>query len=801
ILAILLIAFNLWGQTVTISEKTRNMQKSTGFFDYYWDEATGKIWLEIDKFDFEFLYIVSLSAGLGSNDIGLDRAQLGGTKIVEFQRIGPKLLLVQPNYSFRANSDNNFEIRAVEDAFARSVIWGFKIEAEENERVLVDASDFLLRDGHGVIQTLKNSNQGTYKFDTSKSAFYLPRTKNFPLNTEFEVITTFTGETGGNFVRSVSPDPGSISVRQHYSFVQLPDDNFESREFDPRSGISGTSYLDYATEIDEPLTKRFANRHRISKKNPDAAVSEPVESIVYYVDNGTPEPIRTALVEGARWWDQAFEAAGYKDAFKVEILPGDADPMDLRYNVINWVHRSTRGWSYGSSVVDPRTGEIIKGHVTLGSLRVRQDFLIAEGLLSPYEDGAPSNTQMHDMALSRIRQLSCHEVGHTLGFNHNYMSSTQNRSSVMDYPHPLVKIAADGSIDLSDAYTESIGEWDKVMVAWAYQDFPDNAIEKNELNKILSDAAAAGLSYVTDQDARSPGSAHPYNHLWDNGENAVDELLRVIQIRKLALENFSENNIKPDFPLAALEEVLVPVYLFHRFQVEAASKVIGGAEYYYSMRGDWNKPMNLVPPAEQRRALDAVLETISPDFLTLDERIINLILPRPPGFGQTPELFQGRTGPTFDPVEAAETAAGMVVPFILNPERAARLIEYHSRTPEYPGLGEIIDKLINFTWKSNRKSDLKGVIQRTVDNAVLNGLMDLAANSGASSQVRAISWLKLDELRKWISNSSETMVDENQKAHLLFSKVMIEQFQRDPSKRLITQPLPTPAGSPIGIKH
>src|SRR5882762_1445919 len=555
-------------QTSTIAEKTAGAQKLPGYFDLYWDVKQGKLWLEIDKWNSEFLYQSGLPAGVGSNDIGLDRGQLGTTRVVRFERSGPKVLLIEENLNFRAVSNDADEKRAVHDSFAESVIWGFTAAAEESGHVLVDATDFYLRDAHGVTNALKRAKQGAYRLDASRSAIYLPNTRNFPLNTEVEATLTFIGEDPGRFVRDVTPDPTAITVREHHSFVQLPPAGYKQREFDPRSSLFGISYMDYATPVSEPIVKRFTARHRLEKKDPSAAMSEPVEPIIYYLDRGAPEPIRSALLEGARWWNQAFEAAGYKNAFRVEMLPEGADLMDLRYNVIQWVHRATRGWSYGVSVVDPRTGEIIKGHVTLGSLRVRQDYLIADGLLAPYEKGKSVSPKMQEMALARLRQLAAHEVGHTLGWMHNYSASTVNRSSVMDYPPPYVKLAADGTPDLSAAYATGIGEWDKVSIAFGYQDFAPGTNEGAALNKILLTAFGRGLRYLTDQDARPPGSSSSVAHLWDSGTNAVDELNRLMQVRGAALKRFGENNIREGAPLATLEDVLVPLYLLHRYQVE-----------------------------------------------------------------------------------------------------------------------------------------------------------------------------------------------------------------------------------------
>ncbi len=636
-------------QTPTIQEKTAGMNKYSGYFDFYWEEKTGQIWLEIDRLDQEFLYVNSLAAGLGSNDVGLDRNQLGTTRVVKFHRVGPKVLMIQPNYAFRATSDNPDERKAVEDAFATSVIWGFTVEAEAEGRVLIDLTQFFLRDAHDAAGSLKRTNQGSYQLDKSRSAIYLPNTKNFPKNTELEALLTLTSDNPGEYVREVAPDPTSITLRNHHSFIELPDDGFEPRVFDHRSMYGGrTGYLDFAAPIDQPLRKRFISRHRLAKKDPTAEVSDPVEPIVYYVDRAAPEPIRSALIEGASWWNQAFEAAGYRNAFQVKLMPEGADPLDVRYNVINWVHRSQRGWSYGGGITDPRTGEIIKGHVALGSQRIRQDYMIATGLVGDYQGNPGETSVMKEMALARIRQLSCHEVGHTLGVGHNYASSVNDRASVMDYPHPRIKIAEDGSLDLSDAYDAGVGAWDKVVVEFGYQDFPDGMDEEEALADILDKAFSSGLLYLTNQDAAPAGGAHPLSNDWDNGLHPVDELEHKMKVRKIALDNFSESKVRFGDSLATLEEVLVPIYLFHRYQIEAAASVLGGLYYNHTVRGGAQEAPRLVPGAEQRRALSALLETIEPQNLAIPEKLLDIIPPRAPGYQQHRELFPGNTGIVFE---------------------------------------------------------------------------------------------------------------------------------------------------------
>jgi hypothetical protein len=786
------------GQSPTIAEKTAGAQQMQGYFPMYWDAKLGKLWLEIDKWDSEFLYQSGLSAGVGSNDIGLDRGQLGATRIVRFQRSGPKVLLVQENLDYRANSSDAEERRAVHDSFAESVLWGFSISAEDNGRTLVDATEFFLRDAHGIPAVLHRTKQGDYVLDASRSAIYLPNTRNFPLNTEVEATLTFKSNEPGHWVREVTPDPEAITVREHHSFVQLPPPGYRLRTYDPRSGFFGISYNDYATPISEPLVKRFIARHRLEKKDPGAAVSEPVQPITYYVDRGAPEPIRSALLEGARWWNQAFEAAGFKNAFRVELLPEGADPMDLRYNVIQWVHRSTRGWSYGASVIDPRTGEILKGHVTLGSLRVRQDYLIAEGLLAPYEKGRAVSPQMLEMALARLRQLAAHEVGHTLGLMHNFSASTVNRASVMDYPSPYVKLAPDGSLDISEAYATGIGEWDKIAITYGYEDFPVGSDETTALNRILLDAFSRGQRYLTDQDARPLGSSSSQSHLWDSGPNSVDELHRILLVRSAAMKRMGENAIRDGVPLATIEDVLVPIYLLHRYQVEAASKSIGGMDYVFALRGDGQTPLQIVPPAEQRLALAAVLETVKPETLLLPESLLNIIPPRPPDYERGREDFRIHTSPAFDALAPAEAAAQISLQPLFNAERAARLVEFHARNSANPGLDEFLGAVLSASWKAPHGSGYVAEIARVVDDVVLADLMNLSADVSASDQVRAIASQQLGDLKQWLGKAAAAASDRGQRAHLLFAANQIERFQKDPHKVDLTPPAVPPDGPPIG---
>ena len=777
----------------TIEDTVANAELMEGYFNLYWDNSTGKMYWEIDELDVEFLYQVSMASGLGSNPVGIDRGQLRGTYVLSATRIGPRILMMQPNYRYRASSDNELERRAVEDSFAPSVLWGFDIVAETGTRALVDATDFFLRDARDVTGTIAGRDQGNFSLDKSRSAFYLDNTRAYPENVEVESMLTFTSSNSGRLVNSVAATGGSVTLRQHHSLVKLPDDDFAVRYADPRIGTNGPTIQDYSTAIDEDLQVRLVARHRLQKKDPNAAMSEPVEPIIYYVDSGTPEPIKSALIEGASWWNDAYEAAGFINAFQVMELPAGADAQDVRYNMIHWTHRRTRGYSYGGSVMDPRTGEIIKGNVNLGSLRLRQDYLHGQGLVPGFEylsSVSDGNSASVDMALDRVRQLSAHEVGHTLGFPHNYLASSYGRESVMDYPAPLIEITDAGEIDLSNAYLQRIGEYDKLSVRYAYEQFPPGANEEEELESIVQESIDRGLLFMAYNNNNFVGAGHQFASVWDNGDNLVDQLKHEFEVRRIGMENFSPDLIREGEPYSNLEYVLLPLYMHHRFQLNSAAQSIGGANYRNAVRGDGQTPFTIIDGDEQRDALNTVLSTLSVDFLKLPENVLDLLPPAAYRHTQG-ESFPGRAGLLFDALGAAEASANLSVQQLMHPARMARLVTYGSMG-DYPDLEEVVDSLLEQTWGAETPEDEYGQrVLSVVQRVAVDEMITQASNTESSGEVRSILGSRLNELANQLED------ERNPSAHQQGVAADIRRWQQRAENALPEPALQMPAGDPI----
>jgi hypothetical protein len=728
------------------AKATQGLEAKTGFINLYQDRKTNKVYMELPKQDdndvsMKVLYAKYLRAGLGSNPIGLDRSQPGGTNVMIIRRVGDKVIFEAENLNFRASADNLLEKESVKNSFARSYVWGGKVTAEADDgRFLVDVTSFLTRDSHGVAARLKRARAGTARLDQKRSYADLKETLVFPKNIELDSVLTFDVSGPSSEIRGIAADSNNITLMTHHSFIALPEDGFKTRVAKPWTAAFGRGYQDYSAPLGESIVRGQANRHRLEKIDPTAAVSEVVKPIVYYVDSGAPKNIRDALVEGGNWWATAFEAAGFKNAYRVEVLPEGAHPLDIRYNMINWVHRQTRGWSYGGSISDPRTGEIIKGNVLLGSLRVRQDIKIFEGLAGVKNSGTGNDQDPIKASLARIRQLSAHEIGHTLGFAHNMGASTLDRSSVMDYPAPDITLDANGEVDLSNAYGVGMGAWDDYTVKYLYAEVPEGMEETEFLDKILEDGFKAGLRFVDDRHSRAFGTGHPYGALWDTRNDPIESLGVAMDVRAKALSEFGLGNIHEGDAVSDLANVIVPVYLYHRFQIQAAAKSLGGMYFTYGTKGD-GQPLNrLVDPKRQQDALDALLATIDPAALDLSDDVLMALTPalRTPTMVSR-ELFRGKTNPAFDVLSAANVAAALTFNELLHPSRAGRLVEFNRRDTSMPSFESVLEQITANVFPRKMEGGRLAEIRRVVQSRYINDLINLAGNgstmarSGASA--------------------------------------------------------------------
>ncbi len=797
---ILFITLSMGVNAATIADFTKAMEKKEGFFTLYLDHDQGEVYLRVDQYNENFIYQVSLPGALGSNDIALDRGQIGTTKLVYFAKVGQKVLLHQKNTQFIATSDNPKERAAVRDAFAPSIVWAFKVAANDNNgAVLINITKFMVSDQHSVVAKIKRSKQGDFKLNDDRSFVNLQHTKTFPKNTELEATVSFMSDNPGNFVRSVAANANIITLQQRLSFVELPDDHYKPRLAHPDMSFNMTKIMDYGTKIDEPILKYYINRHRLEKKDPTANMSEAVKPIIYYIDSSAPPAIRDALQEGVSWWNQAFEAAGFINAFQAKILPDDIDPQDVRYNIVNWVHRSTRGWSYGMSVIDPRTGEIIKGHVTLGSLRSRQDFMIATAVSGPYVQGGNTDQEMA-LVLARTRQLGAHEVGHTLGFAHNYIASINGDDDVMDYPHPRIVMGKDGKVDISNPYSENIGAWNKIAVNYGYRQYDNAQQEAAGLTKILKEAYGSGHQFVADSDSRGDASAHADSHLWDFGSNVLDQVRDLFKVRTTAIDNFGLNNIANGTPLSQLEEVLVPLYYLPRFQINAVAKSLGGMIFGYELKGENYVPRHTIVSRErQDDALDLILETLQPDYLALPKSVLDLIPPKAFGYRLSDESFPRDTGKTFDALALTEASASHSLNLLFNKQRLARINDFNVRDSSQISVDHYIVKIAQNTILAPHQQDpLKAAIHRRVGYVFVHYMMMSASDDSSSPAVQAMTASHLTGLKGILEKkiADETMPREY-KAHYQAQIRRIGLFLAGKYHPKANTLAPMPPGEPI----
>ncbi|MCL1048599.1 zinc-dependent metalloprotease [Shewanella abyssi] len=775
--------------TTSIIKKS---QAATGFINLFYQKSSGDLYIEANKLNQPFLLLTSLPHGVGSNDIGLDRGQLGRTRMVQFERHGPYLILKQLNTAYRASTDNAAEQRAVKEAFAESILWRGKVVT--GKRNIVAINDLVVNDLHGISDVLEQTKQGSYTLDKTKSLILPEGVKSFERNSDVDVLLTFNSAKEGNYVAQVTPDAKHMSVRLRYSFIALPEEQYQTRAYHPMSGYLSDDYLDYGTRVDQDIRQRLLLRHRLEKVTPGAAPSQVIKPITYYLDPGVPEPIRSALLEGASWWEDAFTDAGFINGFKVELLPEDADPQDVRYNVIQWVHRATRGWSYGSAVTDPRTGEIIKGHVTLGSQRVRQDHLIARGLTAGWEDRAAADDAAMALSLARIRQLAAHEVGHTLGLDHNFAASSNSNASVMDYPHPMITING-GKIDITQPYDEGIGVWDKYTVAYGYGEYSDQEQEKTALTDMRADVERQGLRYIGEADSRSAGASNAYASLWDNGNDPVAELSRLSAVRAKAIEDFSAEALLAEQPKGELSDAFVPIYLLTRFQITAAAKFIGGTDYTYGDGVD-GQSWHYLAPALQQQALQAVLATIAPSELTITESLQQRLVPKAGNYSHTRESFHSGLGVVADPLGMAEVLSRHALAQIFVPERLNRVNQAYLNDKEQWSVSKVTDKVLAKTVFADMPTGAELGVWMRVNAVTLDVLLQAYHNDKTRPEVKAQLAERLNYTIKQLKRKVKR-VSAYQAAHFAWLQQGIEKGLNDAKVKLIAKPLPMPPGSPI----
>ena len=765
-----------------------NYSEKEGFFTLQVDGATNKVFAVLPEADddgliLRMIHTAGLTGGLGSNPVGLDRGWWEDGQIMAFRLMGDRVIIEIENLDYRASPDNPLEERAVRESFATSFVASAPV-LESGSGIVIDLTGFLTSDYLNLAQYLKDARQGSFSVAADRTLVDTASTFAFPDNVEIDAYLTLSSSDTEREVSTTAANGRDVTLIQHHSFVRLPEEGYEPLPWDPRSGAISVTHYDYSVPLTAPIETRVARRFRLEMDD-EGNIEKP---IIFYIDPGAPEPIRSALIDGAEWWADAFAAAGYPGGYQVELLPEDAHPLDIRYNVVQWVHRQTRGWSYGGGISDPRTGEMLKGHVILGSLRVRQDRMIFEGLAGTDKTGTGEPDDPVELALSRIRQLSAHEIGHALGFAHNFAASTYDKGSVMDYPAPDIRVT-EGALDFSNAYGVGIGPWDEFAASWLYGDmFPE------EREAMIAIANERGLVFVDDGHARSAATGHPLGNIWDNGPDPVAALNEAMAVRRIALDTFGPDRVAEGQPIADLKSVIVPIYLYHRYQTAAAAKKIGGMSFNYGLRGDGQPPAELVSPEEQRAALTAILATVRPAELDLSDDVLALLTPSIDSyFSADParELFEQTASPAFDTVTAADTAAEMTFSILLAPPRIARLVEQTRRDPTQLGAEEMFIAITEAVMRQPR-SERYQPLSEAVRARYAYALMDLY-DAGSSSAVTSAAYAGLTYLKAQLENDPTL--------HSSWVAREIEAFVARPREPVAAEvpANPLPPGGPIGM--
>jgi Met-zincin/Domain of unknown function (DUF5117) len=782
------LATTAWAQpAATLAERTKGLVRMDGFVPLYWDAARGRVLAEVPMFDRDVLYYVSAASGAGSVELPFDRGILA-TEVIHFQRSGPRVLVVAQHTRYRAQGGSAAQQENVRDSFATSVLASLPVEADESGRVLVDASPLFLRDAADVEGRLRRVNQGAFRFDAARSGFHAPRIKSFPLNAEVETIATFAADNPGLLVNNVTPDGRFFTLRIHHSFLKAPE-GYTPRVADPRIGVSTISFRDFAKPFDQDTETQWITRWRLERKDPSAAMSEPINPIVFYLDPGIPEPTRSAMRTGALWWNKAYEAAGFSNAVQVRDPTPDMDPMDIRYSWILWINRDERGFSSGGTFRDPRTGEILGSKTRMDSHRIRTignyfeaytpttgggnddaalflgDATLAGSLAAEQPaDGMPAAER--DVILMRQTLLTAHELGHVMGFQHNFSSSLNNFASVMEYPTPRVKVTS-GRLDLGDAFQRAIGPYDEMMAKYAYSVFAAGR-EKDGLEGVIREMRAKGLHYVPETDPR---------WTWYDDRATPQEYLKETMLaRGIMLRAYGPRILRPGEPIGALRDArLWMTYLHHRWAIESGLKYVGGMYHTYNVKGDTGAPTEIVPAAMQREVLGLLLSAINPEALELPESLLSQLTPHPHG-----NLEDLSADYAFDHLRAARILSAMVFGDLLQPDRAARLVAFADRQPNPLTLPEVLRMVFDATWgPHSTESPMHQSLRRVTQRAALDAMMILGGHADTTPEARAVVLHTIRQMGQEIAKQKDQ--DPLAEAHLRQAEVDITRYLQNPT--------------------